>query len=259
LANLYDFDPRRDTVDEADLEEVDRYALARHRQLVSRVREAYASYEFHVVYHQLVQYCAVDLSSFYLDVLKDRLYCDPAGGRRRRSSQTVLHRILEDLARLMAPVLPFTADEVWPLVPGPRAESVHAAFFPAEEGADDLVLARWAALLDVRAAVTKALEEARAAKRIASSLEARVEIRGRAPVLAPLEAHEEKSSVFPGNLANLFIVSRVDLAVADALAVEVGRALGEKCERCWTYSEQVGRLPVHPGVCQRCAVILEGQ
>jgi len=258
LSNLYDFDPARDAVDEADLEEVDRYALARHRQLVGRVREAYAGYEFHVVYHQLVQYCAVDLSSFYLDLLKDRLYCDAADGPRRRSSQTVLHRILEDLARLMAPVLPFTADEVWPLVPGPRAESVHAAFFPPEEGTDDLVLARWGSLLDVRAAVTKALEEARAAKRIASSLEARVEIKGRTALLAPLAAHEEKSSVFPGNLANLFIVSAVALVEADAdLSVAVERAAGAKCERCWTYSTKVGQLAPHPGVCERCAAVLE--
>jgi isoleucyl-tRNA synthetase len=202
----------------------------------------------------------VDLSSFYLDVLKDRLYCDAAAGPRRRSSQTVLHRILEDLARLMAPVLPFTADEVWPLVPGPRADSVHAAFFPPEEGADDLVLARWTGLLDVRAAVTKALEEARAAKRIASSLEARVEIKGRPAVLAALKAHEEKSTVFPGNLANLFIVSAVTLADAEAdLTVTVDRAAGAKCERCWTYSANVGRLAAHPGVCERCAAVLEAR
>jgi isoleucyl-tRNA synthetase len=202
----------------------------------------------------------VDLSSFYLDVLKDRLYCDAAAGPRRRSSQTVLHRILEDLARLMAPVLPFTADEVWPLIPGPRADSVHAAFFPPEEGTDDLVLARWAGLLGVRAAVTKALEEARAAKRIASSLEARVEIKGRPAVLGPLKAHEEKSSVFPGTLANLFIVSAAALTEADAdLAVAVERAPGAKCERCWTYSANVGRLAAHPGVCERCAAVLEAR
>jgi len=135
---------------------------------------------------------------------------------------------------------------------------VHAAFFPPEEGTDDLVLARWGSLLDVRAAVTKALEEARAAKRIASSLEARVEIKGRTALLAPLAAHEEKSSVFPGNLANLFIVSAVALVEADAdLSVAVERAAGAKCERCWTYSTNVGHLAPHPGVCERCAAVLE--
>ena len=258
LSNLFDFDPAKDAVAEADLEELDRYALARHRQVVGRVLAAYASYEFHLVYHQLVQYCAADLSSFYLDVLKDRLYCDPASGPRRRSAQTVLHRIAEDLARLMAPVLPFTADEVWPLIPGPREESVHMALFAAAERADEAILTRWQGLLDVRAVVTKALEEARAAKKIASSLEAQVAIGAPAALLAPLRAHEEECAVFPGNLANLFIVSKAELREADGdLSVEVSRATGTKCERCWTYSENVGRLSAHSGVCERCAAVLD--
>jgi len=258
LSNLYDFDPAAHAVPEVDLEEIDRYALARHRQLVSRVRQAYDEYEFHVVYHQLVQYCSVDLSSFYLDVLKDRLYCDAAGGRRRRSSQTVLRRLCADLALLMAPVLPFTSDEVWERVPGAEGGSVHLAVFPAPERPDDALLARWAGLLEVRAAVTKALEEARADRRIASSLEARVVLRGGANVLAPLRRYEAGSTVFPGNLANLFIVSGVVMREGGAeLGVEVDRAEGTKCERCWTYSASVGRLPAHPRVCERCAAVLE--
>jgi isoleucyl-tRNA synthetase len=260
LSNLYDFDPVRHAVAEADLDDLDRYALARHREAASRMRDAYDSYEFHLVYHQLVQYCAVDLSAFYLDVLKDRLYCDPGEGPRRRSAQTVLLRIAEDLARLMAPALPFTADEVWPLLPGQREASVHVAHFLSEAGADDLVLARWRPLLEARTVVTKALEEARAAKAIASSLEARVTLRGSAEALAPLRACEEKSQVFPGNLANLLIVSRVELQPGEGtLAVAVDRAPGAKCERCWTYSPNVGRLPAHPAVCERCAAVLEGR
>jgi isoleucyl-tRNA synthetase len=248
------------TVGEADLDELDRYALARHREVAGRVRDAYDSYEFHLVYHQLVQYCAVDLSAFYLDVLKDRLYCDPAHGPRRRSAQTVLLRIAEDLTRLMMPALPFTADEVWPLLPGQREESVHFAHFPPGAGPDDLVLARWRPLLEARALVTKALEEARAAKAIASSLEAAVTLRGSAEALAPLRAHEKASRVFPGNLANLFIVSHVELEEADGpLAATVSRAAGAKCERCWTYSPNVGRLKAHPAVCERCAAVLEGR
>jgi isoleucyl-tRNA synthetase len=247
-------------VAEADLDELDRYALARHCEFVGRVLAGYEAYEFHVVYHQLVQYCAVDLSSFYLDVLKDRLYCDPAEGPRRRSAQTVLLRIAEDLARLMAPALPFTADEVWPRLPGRREPSVHVAHFPSASGADDLVLARWRPLLDARAVVTKVLEEARAAKRIASSLEASVLLSGPAAALAPLHAHEKSSSVFPGNLANLFIVSRVELREDEGpLSVAVDRAPGAKCERCWTYSPNVGRLKAHPGVCERCAAVLEAR
>jgi isoleucyl-tRNA synthetase len=260
LSNLFDFDPGKDAVAEEGLEELDRYALARHRQFVGRVLRAYDEYEFHVVYHQLVQYCAVDLSAFYLDVLKDRLYCDAPGGERRRSAQTVLHRMASDLARLMAPGLPFTADEVFGLVPGAGGGSVHLALFPKAEAHDADVLARWQTLLDVRAAVTKALEEARATKAIASSLEARVEISAPKRVIEALEAHEREGHVFPGNLANLFIVSKVVLHAADGdVSVAVAHAEGSKCERCWTWSPGVGRLAVHSGVCERCASVLEGR
>jgi isoleucyl-tRNA synthetase len=262
LSNLYDFDPAKDAVAEGQLDSLDRYALNRHRQFVARVVKAYDEYEFHVVYHQLVQYCAVDLSSFYLDVLKDRLYCDAANGPRRRSAQTMLHQIARDLARLMAPALPFTADEVWPLIPGRAEASVHVAHFPKPEAADEALLGHWQSLLDARAAVTKALEVLRAEKTVAGSLEAEVEVGARAEALTPLREHEAASSVFPGNLANLFIVSRVRLAEGDpgaeTYAITVGKAKGGKCERCWTYSENVGKLSAHPGVCERCAQVLEG-
>jgi isoleucyl-tRNA synthetase len=258
LSNLFDFDPAKHAVAEGDLEELDRYALARHRQVVGRVLDAYASYEFHLVYHQLVQYCAADLSSFYLDVLKDRLYCDAADGRSRRSSQTVLHRIASDLALLLSPALPFTADEIWPMVPGAQG-SVHTAVFPAKEPPDEPLLAHWERMLDVRSTVTKALEVARAEKRIASSLEARVEVRGPAAALEALRGHAADGGAFPGNLANLFIVSTARLVDGEGpVAVTVERALGAKCERCWTYSEKVGRLDAHPGVCERCAEVLTG-
>jgi isoleucyl-tRNA synthetase len=212
-------------------------------------------------------------------VLKDRLYCDAASGPRRRSSQTVMHRMAADLARLMAPVLPFTADEVWERIPGVPAGSVHLALFPEAERPvsrspsdreregtpeftsgvpDEALLARWAGLLDARGAVTKALEQARADRRIASSLEARVVLTADEPGLAPLRRYEAGSAVFPGNLANLFIVSGVVLREGGpGLGVEVDRAEGAKCERCWTWSAAVGRLPVHPRVCERCAAVLE--
>jgi isoleucyl-tRNA synthetase len=172
----------------------------------------------------------------------------------------VLHRIVEDLTRLMAPVLPFTADEVFGLIPGERGESVHLALFPAAERPDQALLDRWQALLDVRASVTKVLEEARAAKTIASSLEAQVVVQAPAAKLAPLRSHEEKSPGFPGNLANLFIVSKALLREGNGeLSVAVDRAPGAKCERCWTYSEKVGREAVHDGVCERCAAVLESR
>jgi isoleucyl-tRNA synthetase len=256
LSNLSDFDPARDSVPEDELEEIDLYALHRHRQVTARVLAAYETYEFHHVYHQLVQYAAADLSSVYFDVLKDRLYCDPIAGPRRRSAQTVLHRIARDLCLLLAPVLPFTTDEAWPMIPGEAESSVHLALFPEREPVDEAVLARWAGLLDVRARATKALEEARDAKEVAASLEATVTVTGPAATIGPLREHEAASSVFPGNLANLFIVSRVRLEEAETpLQVAVERAPGAKCGRCWTFSEKVGTLD-EPEVCERCAEVL---
>ena len=259
LSNLNDFDPAHHAVAEEKLEEIDRYALNRHRQVSARVLEAYDTYEFHLVYHQLVQYAAADLSSVYFDVLQDRLYCDPEDGERRRSAQTVLYRIARDLCRLLAPVLPFTTDEAWTQIPGKAEDSVHLALFPEREDVDTGILDRWASLLEVRALATKALEEARNAKELAASLEATVTVRGPAAALAPLREHEEQSSVFPGNLANLFIVSAVKLEEKDGpLEVEVGRAAGKKCGRCWTFSEKVGTLD-EPEVCERCAEVLVHQ
>lgn len=259
VSNLFDFDPAKDSVAEADLDDLDRYALAYHRRLVARVLEAYASYQFHLVYHELTQYCAADLSSFYLEILKDRLYCDPPTGRRRRSSQTVLHHILDDLTRLMAPVLPFTSEEVWEHIPGVTTTSVHEAVFPARESWDEDILQRFQGpLLAARDEALKALEASRAQKEIASGLEARLEFRGSTDALAPLADYESRGTSFPGNLANFFIVSRVDLIEGEGpFAVMVARAAGNKCERCWTYSPRVGSLPEHPGVCERCAPALE--
>ncbi len=254
LSNLADFDPARHAVADEALEDLDRMALASHDRVVARVREAYEAFEFHVVYHQLVQYCAADLSAFYLDVLKDRLYCDAKDAARRRSAQTVMARIARDLTLLMAPVLPFTADEVWPLLPGRPQGSVHCAHFPAATGLK--APEGFEALLAARTVVLKALEEARAAKAIGKSLEARVALRGGEAELAPLRAWEARSSAFPGNLANLFIVSEVALEPgAGALAVTVSRAGGRRCERCWTWSEQVAGDDAP--LCPRCRPVVE--
>ena len=257
LSTQYDFEPARDGLPEGQLSELDRYVLQRHRQFVARVRAAYEAYEFHVVYHQLVQYCSVDLSAFYLDVLKDRLYCEEAGGRARRSAQTVLQRVAEDLVRLMAPVLPMTADEVWQHLRGERAESVHVALFPEIEPADEALLARWQPLLEARDAVLKALEQARADKLISDRLEADVALTAPPDTLARLREYAGPGG-FPGPLASLFIVSRVELLEGAVLAAEVRRAGGAKCERCWSFSPGVGRQAAHPAVCERCHGVLAG-
>ena len=258
LSNLYDFDPGKDAVAGGKLEQMDTYALMNHTMFRDRVLDAYEGNEYHIVYHELVDYCA-DISSFYLDILKDRLYCDAAASPRRRSAQTVLHGIAADLTRLIAPILPFTADEAWSFIPGARG-SVHEQLFPKKaQGQGYGSVREWSErLFPVREEVLKRLELARAAKEIGSSLEARVKITAPNETIARLRAYAEQGPAFPGNLANLFIVSRVELTEGGELAVEVSRAAGAKCERCWTYSEKVGRLS-HPGLCERCSAVLEAR
>ena len=262
IANLYDFDPASDTVSEAELVELDRWILARTRGLVTRCRQAFLDYEFHVVYHALNNFCSVDLSALYLDIVKDRLYCSATHGAGRRSAQTAIWTLLETLVRIMAPILSFTAEEVWAFVPAlaSRAPSVFLADFPtsASSPADDALLSTWDRLLAVREAVTKALEEARQRGLIGHSLDARVRLQFEANAgLAAL-----LGSRLP-DLTTLLIVSQVEIAddltaqqestMVPGLRVAIERAVGEKCARCWNYRTSVGSVADHPTICAPCA------
>ena len=242
------------------------YQLEAVRQ---RIVEAYEGHQYHLVYHALNHFCTVTLSSFYLDVLKDRLYTSPRGSHARRSAQTVLWTLASDLSRLMAPVLCFTSEEVWQeleaLSGRPRwgTATVHAQVFPEPLAlpADPALLARWERLMRLREDVMKALEEARAAKKIGSSLEARVDL-----WLAKDETREFLRS-FGDDLRFIFITSQVSLDPQEKepadlltssrfedLAVHVRPAAGTKCQRCWSYTEDVGSDPAVPGACARCAL-----
>ncbi len=258
LGNLHGFEPAADSVPDGDLLEIDRWALSRLEGLVARVTKAYNDYEFHVLYHAVHNFCAVDLSAFYLDVLKDRLYTAPGKSLARRSAQTAMYRILDALTRLIAPVLSFTADEIWQQLPGEREESVHLASFPRFEASllDTELEARYAKLLAVRSDVAKALELARGEKRIGHSLDARVLI------AAPAGPWRELLERYRDQLATLCIVSQAEVVdeLADGVAgeevpglrVKIEKARGEKCERCWNYVETVGESDEHPTVCHRC-------
>ncbi len=266
LSNLSDFVPERDAVPAGQMEELDRWMLDRAAGLTGRLRAAYAGYEFHRVYHALYNFCTVDLSATYFDILKDRLYTAAPGSRARRSAQTALHRIAHALARLAAPILCYTCDEVWEHLPGARvaAPSVHLAEFPRQEELDTGLPASnvqaWETLLDVRREVLKALEEARQARRIGGSLEAQVYLRVTNSLAPTLEAYRDQ-------LRALFIVSQVKLgqdtqpqafqAELPGLEVVVAPAEGKKCERCWNYSTRVGTFPDYPTVCERCHPILQ--
>jgi isoleucyl-tRNA synthetase len=259
LGNLHDFHPETDWVVDGDLLEIDRWALSKLEGLMQRVERSYQEYEFHVLYHAVHNFCSVELSSFYLDVLKDRLYTAPAGSVARRSAQTAMYRILDGLTRLIAPVLSFTADEIWWCLPGEREASVHLATFPKIDTSllDTALEARYEQILTVRSDVSKVLEVARIAKTIGHSLDARVTI------FAPAGPWRDLLGQYRDELATLFIVSQVEVAETapsggvageelKELVILVAKANGDKCERCWNYSTSVGASSAHPALCPRC-------
>jgi isoleucyl-tRNA synthetase len=264
LGNLHGFDPATDTVATSDLLEIDRWAISRLAELEGRVRKAYDEYQFHVLYHAVHNFCAVDLSAFYLDVLKDRLYTAPTDSAERRSAQTAMYRILDVITRLIAPVLSFTADEIWRELPGTSEESVHLADFPQglSELRDKPLEARYEQLLQLRSAVSKALELARAEKIVGHSLDAKIIIE------TPTGAWRDLAEQYRDQLATLCIVSQATLGEnlegaieseeLPGLKVLVAKADGEKCERCWNYQTSVGENSDHPTVCDRCRQAING-
>jgi len=254
LGNLFDFDPAKNAVPHAKLDEHDRWVLARLDDLTTRVRAAYDAYEFHRIFHWLNDFCVTDLGAIHLDCAKDRLYCSAPDDHTRRSCQTALYEIATHLLRMLAPVSPFTADEGWGMLPASgREESVHLADFPAPraEWKDETLVAKWERLLQFREAVQKAIEPLRqsADKVIGKSLDAKA-------ILRP--ANAKTAEFLRGELAGLpalFIVSQVEVrdGAEGGAEVEIVRADGAKCERCWTYSTWVGTDNEHPALCERCA------
>jgi isoleucyl-tRNA synthetase len=258
LGNLEDYRRFDPVAVEADsLHEIDRWALGQLNRIVRDVRAAYERFEFYRVYQRIYQFCAVELSSFYLDVLKDRLYAEAPDGPDRRAAQFVLARLHDHLTRLLAPIIPHTAEESWdyrPATPGGRS-SVHLAEFPEADPQwdDGLREARWNELLRLREQVLVALEGLRKTKQIGSAQEARVRITTNQP---------ERWLSDRELLAALCIVSEVDILADPAVAgetVEAERSPHAKCQRCWNYRPSVGQNAEHPTLCERCARVLEGR
>lgn len=259
LSNLGDFGPE-DAVPYDQLEEIDRWALHKMQVLRARVLKAYEGYAYHQVFHSVQNFCTVELSSFYFDVLKDRLYTFAENAPERRAAQTALAEILVDLLKLFAPILAHTCDEAWSHLPGHLrlAESVHLTEFPVARPEYVLTgeaLENWDELLRMRSVVSKALEEARREKTIGSSLEGALTLRpGNDRVRGILEACE-------GMLPSVFIVSQCEVGPLseeaarseDGLLVQVAKAAGAKCVRCWNFRESVGTISEHPEICDRCA------
>jgi isoleucyl-tRNA synthetase len=266
LGNLGDFDPATDAVPFDQMEELDQYMLRQTCGFAGDVSAGYNEFAFHKIYHRVNHFCIVDLSAFYFDVLKDRLYISAPKSQARRSAETAIWRIGEALVRVLAPIMSFTCEEIWPYLPNVegREDSVHLAQFPAAAeilgntaiaATDSKSDADWASLRSVRDEVLKALEEARANKLIGTGLEAQVAIAASDPVYSVLQR-------YAGQLRYLFIVSAVTLAQGSGngtggVHIEVKKADGAKCDRCWNYSIHVGEDKTYPTVCERCSAVLK--
>ena len=263
LGNLKDFDPDTHRVAFSELHDIDKWALASCHELIGKVRAAYEDFEFHNIYHAIHNFCSVDMSSFYLDVLKDRLYVEKQDGKDRRAAQTAIYDILCALDLMLAPILPYTAEEIWMFVPKSKdhnAVSVMLNDMPEQQ--KGLVpaefMAKWERLHAIRDDVNKALEAARTAKTIGKSLEAKVTLHCNGETYGFLAGEETL-------LPTIFIVSAVELSQegtgafsgeVEGVTVDVSAAPGEKCQRCWMQSDTVGKDGTHPTLCARCAAIL---
>jgi isoleucyl-tRNA synthetase len=266
LGNLYDFEPSRDALPFDQLEALDQYMLRQAATMVADVIRWYDEFAFHKIYQRVLNFCAVELSAFYFDVLKDRLYTSAPNSRGRRAAQTTIWRILETMVRLLAPIMSFTCEEVWGYLPlvANRPPSVHMALFPKPEdilgGAnvpdDPKQIEDWTTLRSVREQVLKELEGARNSKQIGKAVEAQVKVLAAEPVYSVLARYRDQ-------LRYVFIVSAVTLEEKKSgngtgpVTVAVSKADGQKCERCWNYSVHVGDDKNYPTVCERCSAVLK--
>ena len=256
LGNINDFDPAKDMVAEDQLFEIDRWALEACNKLTANLRDAYDHYDFSRAYHALYNFCVIDMSNFYMDVIKDRLYC--ADDHARRCAQSALYRILVDFTKLLAPILCFTSQEIWsyiPKLPGMKDYVVFEQMPEAKAAADEAFEAKWDRIMAIRDDVKKVLEQARADKVIGSALEASLTL------YCSKEVYDFLNAIPMDELADLFIVSHVDLVegeggvkgLVEGLGVSAAHAAGNKCLRCWKYEPSVGE----DGLCPRCAKVLK--
>ena len=261
LGCINDFDPDKDSVKFEELEEMDRFALMRLDELIENCRKAYDNFEYHLIFHAVHNFCVLDMSNFYLDAAKDRLYVEAVDSKTRRAAQTTIYKILHALTRLIAPVLAFTSDEIWQFMPHKAEDDKRNVIFnnfpKAEREIDAEFMARWDRIHAIRDDVKKSLEMARNAKVIGASLEAEVTLYAKGETLEFLKSVENM-------LPTVLIVSSVNIIEGDGgeamgdsgVKVAVKHAEGEKCERCWTFSKTVGQSAEHPTLCSRCAAIV---
>ncbi|NND55008.1 MAG: isoleucine--tRNA ligase, partial [Gammaproteobacteria bacterium] len=260
LGNLHGFDPEQHSVPVAEMTDLDRWAVQRAAQLQAQLLESYRSYAFHRVYQNLHNFCIVDMGSFYLDILKDRLYTTGTNSHPRRSAQTAMYLVAEAMVRWLAPVLSFTAEEIWQELPGKRDNSVFLALFEEIDAGGDLAI-DWSALIGVRETVSRALESLRDAGTIGSALEATVTVYADGALRATLEQlGDELRFVFITSAADVAPLgdAPADAVDGDGFRVAVGASSHEKCVRCWHRREDVGSHAEHPEICGRCVDNITG-
>jgi len=262
LGNLYDYNPAQDRVPVDQLSELDRYAMIRLHRMTERVIRAYDKYEFHIVYQAIHHFCAVEMSAFYLDIIKDRLYVNEPNHPLRKAAQTVLYDALTAITKLIAPILPHTADEVWKYIPAVDLISVQLAEFPEVDTSlyNEELEAKWDRFIAVRDDVLKALEEARKNKLIGNSLGAAVNLYPDAAIAELLSGFSELDQLFIVSAVKVFEPGTPVPAEAMAfkqLSVQIVPAEGEKCERCWIVTPEVGHSQEHPTLCKRCASVIQ--
>ena len=258
LGNGDGFHPDRDSVSDDQLLELDRWALMRLDNVIQKAHEGYEAFDFHIVFHAIHNYCTTDLSNFYLDIIKDRLYCEPENSVARRAAQTTIYRILSALTRLIAPILSFTAEEIWSYLPHAASDDAKSVFLNEMPKASGLTedadfMAKWDLIYQTRMEANKVLEEKRNEKLIGKSLEAKVTI------AVADDAQYTVLSEAADILAKVLIVSVVSVVKAESgeTTYTVERAAGEKCERCWMYLDSVGKNAAHPTLCARCASVVD--
>lgn len=256
LGNGNGFNPDTDSVSDDKLTELDKWALMRLDALIDKVNEGYQAFDFHIAFHAIHNFCVIDMSNFYLDIIKDRLYCEKEDSELRRAAQTAMYRILSAVARLAAPIISFTAEEIWQFMPHTSADDTESVFLnqmPEKSGIEfsEAFIEKWNFIYAARESANKALEDARNEKIIGKSLEAKIIIKSN-------EADFGRCSDLAKQLTEILIVSDVEIEKNDGETVfEVAKAEGGKCERCWCYSKYVGENHEHPTLCQRCAIAIE--
>ena len=256
LGNGEGFNPDTDCVSYDKLTELDKWAMMKLDALIDKVNEGYNAFDFHIAFHAIHNFCVIDMSNFYLDIIKDRLYCEKENSELRRAAQTTMYKILSAIARLSAPIISFTAEEIWGFMPHSSDDDKESVFLnqmPEKSGIElnNEFVEKWNFIYSTREAVNKVLEDARNAKTIGKSLEAQI-------VIHASGDDYEKYNTLAEQLTEILIVSGVTVEKTDGeTSFEVVKAEGEKCERCWCYSKYVGTSHEHPTLCQRCVIAVE--